>query len=246
MAWWNEADRVGRMRSHPIEASALRRGARSAVGFLFLAALLVVPTAGAQEPPSVSERLGLDRLQFISLGVAIGRVDPTQVDPAQVYAISADYGEIARNWRVVFDVSYWESRLSDHAVADFIDSLKTNVVDPTGDFSIPLSEVPMYDVTFGGSVRWQSASTVAFRPYASIGVGAHVINAEGRLIKGTFVERALDNISAGFVANGGVLFRPWGRVIVDAQARADLLSGFRSLQLRAGAHYLFGPVRRQN
>ena len=214
------------------------------------AALLVVALArpgGAQNTPrspALLDGLGLDRLQFISLGGAVGRVAPSQVEAANVYAITADYGELARNWRVVFDVSYWESRLTSHAVSGLLDTLRNSIVDPTHDYSFVASSVPMYDVTFSGSVRWQSAGAVAIRPYGSVGLAAHVINAEGRLIKGTFVERALDNISAGFFANTGLLFRPWGRVIFDTQARADLLSGFRSFQVRAGALYLFGPARR--
>ena len=195
---------------------------------------------------SFLERVGLDRLTFISLGAGIGRVDASQADPARLYALTADYGELARNWRIVFDVSYWESRLSDKTVNTLFDSLRKSIVDPTNDYSFVPSRVPLYDVTFSGSVRWQSAGAVAFRPYAGVGLSAHVINAEGPLIKGTFVERALDNIATGFFANGGVLFRPWGRVVFDAQARGDLLSAFRSFQLRAGAHYVFGPPRRPN
>ena len=59
------------------------------------------------------------------------------------------------------------------------------------------------------------------------------------------MERALDNISTGLFANAGILFRPFGRLVVETQARADVLSGFRSLQVRAGALYLFGPSRRE-
>ena len=219
----------------------MRGAAPHVLALLLLAWALPVR---AQEAPSVFEKLGLDRLQFVSLGAAVGRVDPTQAEPAQIYAISADYGELTRNLRVVFEVSYWESRMSDHTVATFLDSLKHSIDDPTDDYTITPSRITMYDVAFSGSLRWQSAGPVAFRPYASVGIAAHVLNAEGRLIKGTFVERSLDSISSGFFGNGGVLFRPWGRVVFDAQARADLLSGFRSIQLRAGALYLFGPLRR--
>ena len=189
-------------------------------------------------------RLGLDRLQFISLGAAIGRVRPSQVAPTQLYAITADYGEVARNWRIVFDVSYWESRLNSSAVSRFLDTLRASIVDPTNDYTISQSDIPVYDVTFGGAVRFQSAGAVALRPYGSIGIAAHVINAEGKLINGTFVERALDNIAGGFFANTGLLFRPWGRLVFDAQARVDVLSGFRSIQVRAGGLYYFGPARR--
>jgi hypothetical protein len=194
---------------------------------------------------SFLQRLGLDRLQFVSLGAEVGRVVPSQVVPAQIYSVSTDYGELARNWRAVFDVSFWESQYTDAAVGTFVDSLRKSVVDPTNDFSISQSRVQVYDVIFSAGARWQSSSAVALRPFLGGGIAAHIMNAEGRLINGTFMEKALDNISTGLFANAGILFRPFGRLVVETQARADVLSGFRSLQLRAGALYLFGPPRRE-
>jgi hypothetical protein len=201
------------------------------------------PAAMRAQDTSFFQRLGLDRLQFVSLGAGVGRVAPSEVEASQLYAITTDYGEVARNWRVVFDVSFWESRYTDAAVATFVDSLRKSIVDPTNDYSVLASHVQVYDITFSGAVRWQRASAVAVRPFVGLGIATHVINAEGRLIKGTFVERALDNLSTGLFANTGILFRPWGRIVFETQARADVLSGFRSLQLRAGAQYLFGPPR---
>jgi hypothetical protein len=74
-------------------------------------------------------------------------------------------------------------------------------------------------------------------------MAAHVINAEGKLIQGTLVERSLDDIAAGFYVVTGVSFRVFKHVGVEGMARADLLSGFRSTQVRAGATYYFGRVR---
>ena len=207
---------------------------------------LAWPVGARAQDSSFLQRVGLDRLQFVSLGAGFGRIAPSQVEPAQIYALSTDYGELARNWRVVFDVSFWESRYSDAAVAQFVDSLRKSIVDPTNDYSVSASPVQVYDVTFSGGARWQSTTAVAVRPYAGLGIALHVINAEGKLINGTFIEGALDNLSTGLFVNAGILLRPWGRVVIETQARADVLSGFRSLQLRAGALYLFGPSRREH
>lgn len=219
--------------------------ARSSKRYALLALLVVLPRLLGAQDTSFFQRVGLDRLQFVSLGASMGRVVPSQVVPTQIYALSTDYGEIARNWRAVIDVSFWESRYTDAAVAAFLDSLRRSVSDPTNDFSVVNSHVQVYDVIFSAAARWQSSSAVAIRPFIGVGIAAHVVNAEGQLINGTFVERALDNISTGLFANVGILFRPWGRFAVETQARADVLSGFRSLQLRAGALYIFGPPRRE-
>ena len=73
-------------------------------------------------------------------------------------------------------------------------------------------------------------------------MAAHVINAEGKLIKGTFVERALDDISAGLFLTGGVSFKLLKHIGVEGSVRGDLLSGFRSSQARVGGTYYFGRM----
>jgi len=210
---------------------------RLTAGFL----LLFAPRLRAQ---GIFEKLGLDRLELASLGLAAGRIDPTQVEPASVFAITADYGDIAPRWRLVFSASYWESRLSDDAVQRFIDTLRANVIDPSGDDTIKVSRIPLYDVTFSLGINYSTSRSTLVRPYAGVGIAAHVINAEGKLIKGTFVERSLDDIAAGFFTVGGFEFRPVPQIVFGGEARADLLSGFRSLQVRVGATYVLGPARR--
>ena len=199
------------------------------------------PRARAQ---GIFEKLGLDRLELASLGLSAGRIDPTQVEPATVFAITADYGDIAPRWRLVFGASYWESRMSDDAVNRFLDTLRANIIDPAGDDTLKASRIPLYDVTLSLGINYSTSRSTLVRPYAGVGVAAHVINAEGKLIKGTFVERSLDDIAAGFFTVGGFEFRPIPQIVFVGEARADLLSGFRSLQLRVGATYVLGPPRR--
>ncbi len=212
------------------------------LGILLVAMLVSSRRAFAQQ--SLVELLGIDKLQFRALGAQMGRVDPSQVDPTNVYAITADYGEIAPHWRVVFGVSYWESHLSDRVVQTFVDSLNANITDPTGDARIARSRVSVYDVAFSAAARWMPTGNTLLRPYTDLGLAGHVINAEGKLIQGTFVENALDQIAAGFFGAVGMQVRPYGRLALEGQARADLLSGFRSAQIRAGLTYELGPPRR--
>jgi len=211
--------------------------------FVIAAALLTLctsPSAGQ----TIGDKVGLDRLQLVSLGLSAGRIDPTQVEPATVFAITADYGDVAPRWRLVFSASYWESRLSDAAVTRFLDTLRSNIVDPSGDDTVRASGISLYDVTLSLGLHYSTSRSTLFRPYAGVGFAAHVINAEGKLIKGTFVERSLDDIAAGLFSVGGIEFRPLPQIVFDGQARADLLSGFRALQLRVGATYVLGRPRR--
>jgi hypothetical protein len=203
-----------------------------------------VRSTSAAAQGSIFERLGIDKLQLRGLGAQVGRIGPSQVDPTNLYAINADYGEITPHWRVAFGVSYWESAFNSKVVQTLVDTLNRSLVDSAGGAHLQASRISVYDVTFSGSLRWMPTGATVVRPYVDAGIAAHVLNAEGKLIKGTFVERSLDQIAAGFFTGVGVQLRPYGRVGLDGTARVDLLSGFRSAQLRAGIAYELGPPRR--
>lgn len=215
--------------------SAARRTLRLAAGLL-----LSMPVAAAAQD-KVLERLNLDKLQITSLGLAYGHIMPSQVRPTNLIAIQADYGNLSPTWRVVFGASYWESRFNDGVVQAFVDSLQKSVSDPTA--HVNASPVRLYDVTFNADARFTPDYSGELKPFVAAGIAAHVINAEGKLIKGTFVERALDDIAAGLYIAGGVTVRLVPHFGIEGTVRADLLSGFRSTQARAGATYYFGHIR---
>jgi hypothetical protein len=205
-----------------------------------LVAVALAATRASAQP--LFDRLNLDKLELVSLGAGYGRILPSQVEPTSIYSLQADYGEIARGWRVVFGVSYWESRYRDLVVQTFVDTLNKNFSTPGGP-QIEASRINLYDVTFSTEARYTPVYSGELKPYLGVGLSAHVINAEGKLVNGTFVERSLDNIAAGVFITGGVAVKLLRHFGVEGGVRADLLSGFRSTQLRAGATYFFGHVR---
>ena len=185
--------------------------------------------------------MNLDKLQIVSLGGFAGRILPSQVEPTTLFAVQADYGEIIPSWHVVFGVSYWESRFRDAVIQTFVDSLQKSLSDTTA--RVLPSRVTLYDVAFGADLRYTPTYSGDLKPFVGFGLAAHVINAEGKLIKGTFVERTLDNIAAGLYVTTGVSLRIVNHLGIEGSVRGDLLSGFRSSQARAGATYYFGHVR---
>ena len=187
-------------------------------------------------------RFGLDKLQLNSLGVSIGRVFPSQVLPTTIYAMAADYGEISPAWRVIFGASYWESQFRDQIIQTFVDSLNRNLDPATGGRVLP-SRILLYDITLSIEGRYIPVQNNALKPFLGVGMSAHAINAEGKLINGTFAERALDNIAAGIFITGGLTVKVVKHFGFEFAARGDLLSSFRSAQLRAGATYYFGHIR---
>ena len=201
-----------------------------------LAALAPTP-ARAQ---SLFERLNLDRLRLTSLGANTGPVRPSRAENTQTYGVYADYGYIARSWRVVFSASYWGSHFRDEFVEKLEQRLREQVIDPSGDDTLALGRINVSDIALEVDLRYTTRRNTLFRPYAGGGLGAHIINAESPFINDTFVESALDNISAGFAGFAGVDTAPIGRISFGAQARLNLLSNLRYWSGRALVTYFFG------
>jgi hypothetical protein len=200
-------------------------------------------TAQGEGEGSLFERLNLDRLRLSSLSVAFGPVKPSQMLATQVYAVHADYGEIVPRWRVVFTANYWGSRYTDAVVQALADSLHQLVVDPGRDDTLRVGRVTVSDLAIGADLRWTPlAGTV--RPFIGGGLLAHVLNAEGRLINGTFLENALDNIAAGVAAAAGVDVTLARHLGLGIEARYDLTSGVRFGSLRAVGSYHFDVAPR--
>jgi hypothetical protein len=201
---------------------------------------VVSSVAAAQEP--LFNQLNLDKLQLTTLGASVGRIVVSQAQSTTIYGVSSDYGEIAPSWHVVFGVSYWETRFRDGVVQQFVDSLNQRLVG-AGDAHLEPSKISLYDVTFSAEMRYAPTYSGEIKPYLGLGLAAHVVNADGDLINGTFVERSLDNIAPGMFVTAGFSLRVVKHFGIEAGGRADLLSGFRSAQVRAGGTYYFGHVR---
>ena len=206
---------------------------------LIIAALLTLAPGAAHAQGSLFERLNLDRLHLSEFGMSVGPARPSQTVSTSLYALHADYGEIAPRWRVIFTATYWGSRFTDEVVQRFVDSLALSVDDPTNDATIRTSRINVSDIAITVDLRWNALPPGPVRAYFGGGFGAHVINAEGRLIDGTFVERALDNITGGIAGVAGVDLTILQRVVIGMQARFDLLSGTRFASLRTGVSYRF-------
>lgn len=200
--------------------------------------VLVAPRGACAQ--SIFERLNLDTLRLRELGASYGAMEPSQMLPTQGYSMHADYGEIAERWRVVFTVTYWGSRYQSDIVQGFADSLKLSVEDPEGNAEIIARGVAVSDIAVGGDIRWISPTRFSrFRPYLGGNLSVHVINAEGRLIAGTFMENALDNIATGIAGVAGIDLLLLPHMSAGVQARYDLLSGIRYSSVRLVGAYVF-------
>ena len=213
------------------------------VGGLLIMAAVVPRSLSAQSQGSWLERLGIDKLRFTALGAQVGRVNPQGILPTTSYSLQVDYGEITDGWRIGFNATYWGSRFKDRNVRAYADSLRNTISDPTGDAQVILGRITVSDIVLGADVRRTYLSRAWLRPYLGGGLGTHVVNADGRLIDGTFVERATDIIAVGVAGFAGTSIRVIPHIALDAQARYDFLSLARFGSLRVGANYYFDTPR---
>jgi opacity protein-like surface antigen len=229
----------------------------AAAAALALAALgAPAARAGAQAAPppadtnavrgTIFERLNLDRLRFGALGAAVGAIRPSKAEPTASYTVQADYGEIAPGWRVLFTATYWNSDLKQKYLDALTDSLSLSITDPTNDYSLDLGRVGLSDIALVADVHFapRRYALGPLQPYLGGGIGAHVVNAEGRAINGTLIEQALDNITTGVAAMAGADLTIFRKITVGAQARFDLLSAARFASVRAVGSYMFDAPRR--
>jgi opacity protein-like surface antigen len=210
---------------------------------LMIVAVVAPRSLSAQTQGSWLERLGIDKLRFTALGAQVGRVNPQGILPTTSYSLQVDYGEITTGWRIGFNATYWGSRFRDRSVRAYADSLRNTISDPTGDAQVLLGRITVSDIVLGADARRTYLSRAWLRPYVGGGLATHIVNADGRLIDGTFVERATDIIAVGVAGFAGVNIRVIPHIALDAQARYDFLSLARFGSIRVGANYYFDTPR---
>jgi len=215
---------------------------RLVVALLAVGSLAATPLR-AQAEGSWIERLGIDKLRFTALGAQIGRVSPYGIEPTTSYSLQADYGELTEGWRIYFSATYWGSRFREESVEAYADSLLNAIDDPTGDAQVVLGDITVSDIVLSADARRTFLPSAWLRPYLGGAIATHIVNADGRLIDGTFVERATDVIAVGVAGMAGVNMRVVRHIALDAQARYDFLSLARFGSLRIGASYYFDTPR---
>lgn len=213
------------------------------LGSLVAALILVAVSAAPARAQTIWQKLDLDKLALEGIGIATGPVSPSTIVSVPSYGVQADYGEIARHFRVGFSGSFWSSRFNDKTVDRFITQLGKSLADSTD--SIKFDRVKVSTISLEVDLRYLPTSArAAVQPYIGGGIGLHIVNAQSKLIENTFVESALDNIGAGISAIAGIAILPAHRVSVGVEARYTVLGTLRFGTVRAGAMFHFSRQQR--
>jgi hypothetical protein len=213
-----------------------RTGERALRGSALAATLLTaVPPAHLSAQGFLSQ-FSYDNLRPSALQLDVGPLGGNNIRGTLTGGMRLDYGFIAPHVRVLLGVSYYKADFSSEARARFEQRLVGVVIDPTKDDTIRLGRITWSDVTGDLDLQYVLPQGHAVTSYIGIGLGAHIRHGSGPAINGTFVQDALNSITAGLNGTIGTEFgaNRW-RVTLDA--RGVLSSGVSTVSLRTGLMY---------
>jgi len=213
---------------------AVGRPGGPAIGLIVL--FLSVSPSVRLSAQGLLSQFSYDNLKPSALQLDVGPLGGNNIRGALTGGMRLDYGLIAPHVRVLLGLSYFKADFSSTARARFEQRLKSVVVDPTGDDTIKLGGITWSDVTGDLDLQYLLPQGHAVTVYMGIGLGAHFRHGSGAAIDGTFVQDALNEITAGLNGTLGAEFgaKRW-RFTLDG--RGVLSSGLSTVSLRSGVMY---------
>jgi hypothetical protein len=191
----------------------------------------------------VLEQFSYDNLKPSALQLDIGPLGGNNIRGALVGGLRLDYGLIAPHVRVLLGLSYYKADFSSEARARFEQRLKSVVIDPSGDDTIKLGSITWSDVTGDVDLQYVLPQSRTVTAYMGVGIGAHLRHGSGAAINGTFVQDALNEITAGLNGTIGTEIGA-GNWRVTVEGRGVLSSGVSTASLRTGVAYRWGAKKR--
>jgi len=194
--------------------------------------------AGAQ---TFLERFSYEGLGLSGVGFELGVISSDRVTREVTGALRVDYGVIAPRVRVMLGASYFKGLLASDEIAKFEDRLRRVVTDPTNDATIDIGEITWANLAGDLDLQYLAPLGPRFLFYAGLGMSVYVRNASGVAIEDTFVEDALDTVSAGGSAMFGFEVALASRLTGLIGGRGGLTSELRTLSLGVGVMYRIRP-----
>ena len=106
---------------------------------------------------------------------------------------------------------------------------------------LDLGTIEYSDIALGLDVQvvWELPLDVL--TFGGVGASAHVMNGDGDVINGTFVEDLLDSVEPGFNLHVGTEYPITETMRLYASGRYEVMPDLRYLQVRAGWQFMWGP-----
>ena len=206
--------------------------------------LLAAGPSGRLAAQGVLNQFSYDNLRLSGIQLDAGLLGASDLAGATVGGLRVDYGRIAPKVRLLLGLSYFHSRFDQQALQRFERRLDS-IVNPGTPDTINLGRISLSDLIGDIDFQFVFPQGRGVTAYLGTGVSIHVRNGSGAAINGTFMEDALDVITAGLNGTMGFEFNlshAW-RFTVDG--RGVLSSGLRSVSLRTGIMYRLRGGREQ-
>lgn len=191
----------------------------------------------------VLNQFSYDNLRLSGIQVDAGPLGSSELTGAVVGGLRIDYGMIAPRVRVLLGLSYFQSEFDGEARARFEQRIRQFVIDPQADDTIRVGRIFLSDLTADLDLQYAIPQGRGIMTYIGAGASVHLRNGAGAAINGTFVEDALDEVSAGLNATIGAEFalsRAWRFTL---EGRGVVSSGLSTVSLRSGIMYRLGVAR---
>jgi hypothetical protein len=199
-----------------------------------MACLLLAPPAAAQ---GILEQFSYEGLRVTALGADVGATVSDRLNTDVSASIRLDAGFIAPRLRPLLSVSYLRSRYTDAEITKLETRLAGVVIDPTNDFTIDIGTIALTNVSLDLDLQYLVGGLGRVVPYAGVGLGVHLRNADGAAIRGTLVEDALESIVAALNGSAGLEVAVVPDLRLTGEVRGVLASGLKAVSFRGGFMY---------
>lgn len=197
--------------------------------------LSIIPTFQLSAQ-GVLNQFSYDNLRLSGIQLDAGLLGASDLTGATVGGLRVDYGRIAPKVRLLLGLSYFHTRFAQQAVDRFERRLDS-IVNPGTPDNINLGRISLSDIIGDIDFQFVFPQGHGVTAYLGTGVSIHMRNGSGAAINGTFMEDALDVITAGLNGTMGFEFNLSRAFRFTVDGRGVLSSGLRSVSLRTGIMY---------
>jgi len=191
----------------------------------------------------VLDQFTYDSLKLSGLQLDLGALGASRLRGTVVGGARLDFGYVAPHVRVLLGLSYFKGEFNRKAIDELTRKLRSLVTDPDSNFTIDVGRITWSDLTGDVDLQYVFPQGRSLTTYLGLGASVHLRNGSGKAINGTFVEDALDGVSAGLnvTAGGDYVLGPRWRLTVEG--RGVVSTDLSTVSLRAGVAYRFRAGR---
>ncbi len=204
---------------------------------------LVLGSAGRVRAQGLAD-YDYENLTFRGVGVEVGRIWPSKVEPANSYVLRLDLGFLGPGVRISPWLGYWKSTMKPSELdrlAGQLNSIPALRAQGAQIEGRDLAPIDWSDLAANIDAEFVWRTPVRVLTYLGGSVGLHALNGQGPSIDNTFVEDLLDSISPSFGMVGGLEYQPIERLRVFGEARYTFMTDIHYPGLSVGVTLMLPP-----